>query len=36
VPEQTFVGSAEDGIRHAREGGLAHCTSARLWLPGLD
>ena len=24
VPGQTFVGFAEDGIRYAREGGLAH------------
>jgi len=31
VPRQTFVGSVEGGIRHAREGGLAHFTSARLW-----
>jgi hypothetical protein len=30
VPRQTFVGSAAGGIRHAREGGLAHFTSARL------
>ena len=30
VPGQTFAGSAEGGIRRAREGGLAHFTSARL------
>jgi hypothetical protein len=36
VPRRTFIGSAEGGIRHAREGGLLTLTSARLWLPGLD